>query len=94
MPLYVLRLAVTAMQTPSAKPLCNQPLPTGPLAEHSRFYQRLHRRYASDLALLPPGAPVQATMVQAYDALCARGCDTGTAGSGQADANSGRHCAA
>lgn len=73
------RLAVTAMQTPPVNPLCNQPRPTGPLAEHSRFYQRLHRRYESDLPLLPPGAPVLATMVQAYEALCARGCDTGTA---------------
>ena len=60
-------------------PRCQQPLPEGPLAEHSRFYQRLHRRYANDLPLLPPGVPVLATMEQAYDALCARGCDTGTA---------------
>ncbi len=60
-------------------PRCHQPLPEGPLAEHSRFYQRLHRRYANDLPLLPPGVPVLATMEQAYDALCARGCDTGTA---------------
>ena len=41
-------------------PRCHQPLPEGPLAEHSRFYQRLHRRYANDLPLLPPGAPVLA----------------------------------
>ena len=61
-------------------PRCHQPLPEGPLAEHSRFYQRLHRRYANDLPLLPPGVPVLATMEQAYDALCARGCDTGTVG--------------
>ena len=60
-------------------PRCHQPLPEGPLAEHSRVYQRLHRRYANDLPLLPPGVPVLATMEQAYDALCARGCDTGTA---------------
>jgi glutamate-ammonia-ligase adenylyltransferase len=61
-----------------ADPRC-QPRPTGPLAEHSRFYQRLHRRYANDLPLLPPGPPVLASMEQAYDALRARGCDTGTA---------------
>ena len=48
-------------------------------AAHSRFYQRLHRRYAADLALLPPGVPRWPSMEQAYDALRARGCDTGTA---------------
>lgn len=67
------------MQPSSSDPRCNQRIPDGPLAEHSRFYQRLHRRYASDLALLPPGTPVLATMEQAYEALIARGCDTGTA---------------
>jgi len=50
-----------------------------PLAAHSRFFQRLQRRYADDLPLLPPGPPVRATMAQACDALRARGCDTGTA---------------
>jgi len=50
-----------------------------PLAAHSRFFQRLQRRYAADLPLLPPGPPVRATMAQACDALRARGCDTGTA---------------
>ena len=60
-------------------PRCHQPAPEGSRAEHSRFYQRLQRRYASDLPLLPPGAPVLATMEQAYDALRARGSDTGTA---------------
>jgi len=50
-----------------------------PLAAHSRFFQRLQRRYADDLPLLPLGPPVRATMAQACDALRARGCDTGTA---------------
>ena len=54
-------------------------MPVGPLAEHSRFFQRLHRRYESDLALLPPGPPVLSTMEQALSALLQRGCDTGTA---------------
>ena len=31
-------------------------------AEHSRFWQRLHRRYADLMGLLPPEAPVRATM--------------------------------
>ncbi|MFT4242441.1 MAG: bifunctional [glutamate--ammonia ligase]-adenylyl-L-tyrosine phosphorylase/[glutamate--ammonia-ligase] adenylyltransferase [Acidovorax sp.] len=50
-----------------------------PLAPHSRFYQRLQRRYGDDLPLLPPGPPVRATMAQACEALRARGCDTGAA---------------
>ena len=72
-------LAMSEMPSPSADSHCHQPRPEGPLAEHSRFYQRLHRRYGADLALLPPGPPVLATMEQAYDALRARGSDTGTA---------------
>ena len=32
-------------------------LPAGAAAEHSRFVQRIRRRYASELALLPPGRP-------------------------------------
>lgn len=66
------------MPSSPADPRC-QPRPSGPLAEHSRFYQRLRRRYDNDLALLPPGAPVLATMEQAYEALRERGCDTGSA---------------
>ncbi|MBY0454298.1 MAG: bifunctional [glutamate--ammonia ligase]-adenylyl-L-tyrosine phosphorylase/[glutamate--ammonia-ligase] adenylyltransferase [Burkholderiaceae bacterium] len=48
-------------------------------AAHSRFFQRLHRRYGAQLALLPPGPPVRATMEQALAALYASGCDTATA---------------
>ena len=62
-----------------ADPRCQPSRPQSSLAEHSRFYQRLHRRYGNDLSLLPAGPPVQATMAQAYDALRARGCDIGTA---------------
>ena len=67
------------MQTPETDPRCPPFSPVGALAGHSRFYQRLHRRYEGDLPLLPPGTPVRATLEQAYDALRARGCDTGTA---------------
>ena len=68
------------MQTPASDDCAGVSGPAATaLASHSRFYQRLHRRYAAELALLPPGAPVLATMEQAYDALRARGCDTGTA---------------
>ena len=30
---------------------------SGPMAAHSRFVQRMRRRYAAELPLLPPGAP-------------------------------------
>ncbi|MDM0075124.1 bifunctional [glutamate--ammonia ligase]-adenylyl-L-tyrosine phosphorylase/[glutamate--ammonia-ligase] adenylyltransferase [Variovorax sp. J2P1-59] len=44
-----------------------------PLAEYSRFVQRLRRRYAGELSLLPPGEPVKALIAEAYDALRLRG---------------------
>ncbi|NML42732.1 bifunctional [glutamate--ammonia ligase]-adenylyl-L-tyrosine phosphorylase/[glutamate--ammonia-ligase] adenylyltransferase [Ramlibacter sp. G-1-2-2] len=40
-----------------------------PLSSYSRFAQRLRRRYAGELALLPPGPPTRSTMAQAYEAL-------------------------
>jgi glutamate-ammonia-ligase adenylyltransferase len=46
---------------------------------YSRFVQRIRRRYAEELALLPPGAPERAGMQITYDALRARGLDTGAA---------------
>src|SRR6185369_10774040 len=49
------------------------------LSSHSRFAQRLRRRYAGELALLPPGRPTRALMAGTYETLCARGNDTGTA---------------
>ncbi|MDP4075741.1 bifunctional [glutamate--ammonia ligase]-adenylyl-L-tyrosine phosphorylase/[glutamate--ammonia-ligase] adenylyltransferase [Acidovorax sp. A1169] len=59
---------------------CNDPFQCGePLAGHSRFLQRLHRRYGGDLTLLPAGAPRRAAMDAVCDALLARGNDTGTA---------------
>src|SRR6201991_78518 len=32
-------------------------LPSASLSDYSRFVQRVRRRYAGELALLPPGAP-------------------------------------
>ena len=49
------------------------------LSGYSRFVQRLRRRYAADLALLPPGAPVRESMQTTLAALRERGADTGTA---------------
>ncbi|OOG48414.1 glutamine-synthetase adenylyltransferase [Polaromonas sp. A23] len=46
---------------------------------YSRFVQRIRRRYSEQLALLPEGAPVRATMQTAYEALQAQGLDTGAA---------------
>lgn len=48
-------------------------------AAHSRFFQRLHRRYAQELALLPEGMPVREAMEQALAALRERGNDLPTA---------------
>ncbi|MFM6985630.1 MAG: bifunctional [glutamate--ammonia ligase]-adenylyl-L-tyrosine phosphorylase/[glutamate--ammonia-ligase] adenylyltransferase [Hydrogenophaga sp.] len=42
-------------------------------ADHARFVQRIRRRYADELALLPPGAPVHASMRVCLDRLTERG---------------------
>ena len=48
-------------------------------AAYSRFVQRIRRRYADQLHLLPPGEPVRATMLPTLDALLASGLETGAA---------------
>ncbi len=50
-----------------------------PPSSGSRFVQRLRRRYAAELPLLAEGPPVKATMAAVFEALRARGMDTGTA---------------
>jgi glutamate-ammonia-ligase adenylyltransferase len=66
----------------------SQPMNEPPAAHHasqadlplySRFVQRLHRRYADVLHLLPPGPPTRDTLNAAYAALQATGLDTGAA---------------
>lgn len=48
----------------------------GPLSAHSRFAQRLRRRYAGELPLLPAGAPTRETIASTYETLRAsRGLD-------------------
>lgn len=42
-------------------------------ADHSRFVQRIRRRYAGELACLPPGPPTRASMHQALTVLRDRG---------------------
>ncbi|KAF1068406.1 bifunctional [glutamate--ammonia ligase]-adenylyl-L-tyrosine phosphorylase/[glutamate--ammonia-ligase] adenylyltransferase [Variovorax sp.] len=49
------------------------------MSSYSRFVQRLRRRYAGELALLPEGEPRRASMTQAYEALRARGDGVGDA---------------
>jgi glutamate-ammonia-ligase adenylyltransferase len=46
-------------------------------SDHSRFAQRIRRRYAGQLALLPAGEPVRASMQAAYEALQPLEADTG-----------------
>lgn len=46
-----------------------------PLSGHSRFVQRLRRRYAAELALLPAGVPTRESMGVAYEALRSRAYD-------------------
>lgn len=43
------------------------------LSDYSRFVQRLRRRYAAELALLPPGEPLREHVAQAFRALRERG---------------------
>ena len=49
------------------------PAPTGCDAAHSRFVQRVRRRYEAELACLPPGMPRRASMEAALQALVQRG---------------------
>ncbi|OYU11341.1 MAG: bifunctional glutamine synthetase adenylyltransferase/deadenyltransferase [Comamonadaceae bacterium PBBC1] len=48
-------------------------------ALYSRFVQRLHRRYADVLMLLPPGVPTRDNLNTAFAALQAKGLDTSAA---------------
>lgn len=59
--------------------MLSSPALTEPLSGHSRFVQRLRRRYASQLDLLPPGPPVRASMESTLATLRATGLDTGAA---------------
>ncbi|MDD5334223.1 MAG: bifunctional [glutamate--ammonia ligase]-adenylyl-L-tyrosine phosphorylase/[glutamate--ammonia-ligase] adenylyltransferase [Rhodoferax sp.] len=53
---------------------------TGPaLSSHSRWYQRVRRRFDDQLHLLPPGVPDKAAMAQALAALGASGLGLGSA---------------
>ena len=49
------------------------------LSSHSRFAQRVRRRYEKQLKLLPPGLPDRAALAQTFEALRAEGFDLGSA---------------
>jgi glutamate-ammonia-ligase adenylyltransferase len=49
------------------------------LASYSRFVQRLQRRYADWLPLLPPGEPSRNSLIETFEALQAKGLDTAAA---------------
>jgi glutamate-ammonia-ligase adenylyltransferase len=49
------------------------PASPGALAEHSRFVQRVRRRYERELPLLPAGLPSRAAMLSLVEALQAQG---------------------
>jgi glutamate-ammonia-ligase adenylyltransferase len=55
-------------------------MPAGPAgSSHSRFAQRIRRRYAQELTLLPPGVPDRAAQQATFEALRARGHDVAAA---------------
>ncbi|CAN5126961.1 bifunctional [glutamate--ammonia ligase]-adenylyl-L-tyrosine phosphorylase/[glutamate--ammonia-ligase] adenylyltransferase [soil metagenome] len=52
---------------------------TSPPSSYSRYVQRIRRRYAGQMQLLPAGEPVRASMQATLDALLAGGLETGAA---------------
>ena len=63
---------------PTMRP--DSPAPPGQAASaYSRFAQRIRRRYAAQLALLPAGAPVREGMQTTLERLLASGLETGAA---------------
>ena len=73
------------MTLPPAEPsTADPPVLAGPPAmacapEHSRYVQRIRRRYAQWLGCLPEGAPTRQALTQTYETLRAAGHDTGAA---------------
>ena len=68
-----------AFSTCSDTPPPFGPTASGTASGYSRFVQRIRRRYAEQMHLLPDGAPVRASMQLALDALLATGLETGAA---------------
>ena len=57
----------------SERPLPLPPATPAAEAQHSRFVQRVRRRYAAELTLLPPGVPDRAALNALFALLQARG---------------------
>ena len=53
--------------------------PTENLAQHARFWQRVQRRYAAQLQLLPPGLPTRHQLQEVLQQLQAQGLELGAA---------------
>ena len=75
---FVDRQQAVAPQAAGDESLASGP-PGAQEAAHSRLVQRLRRRYAAELPLLPPGAPSRTAMRQTYAALREAGHDCGSA---------------
>ncbi len=67
------RAVVDARAARRAVEKLSQPLPRTALAEHSRFVQRVRRRYATELALLPDGLPTRAVVAGVVERMQAGG---------------------
>ena len=67
------------MTATSGVPQTNTLNTLGNLANHSRFVQRIRRRYEGQLAMLRPGAPDKVAMQSCLDQLLTTGLDLGQA---------------
>jgi glutamate-ammonia-ligase adenylyltransferase len=72
-------LRPTLADLPGAAAPAQDGRPPPARADHSRFVQRIRRRYAAELPLLPPGEPVRAHIEQLVDRLLAGGRDLASA---------------
>ena len=71
--------AAQAMQTVHPDPTPDSAIALPASASHSRFFQRLHRRYAEQLPLLAPGPPLHESMAQTLQHLLGQGNEMGAA---------------
>ena len=60
-------------------PAVSRPVDSDRAANHSRYAQRIRRRYAQWLQALAPGAPTRQAMAQTYELLLTQGHGVGAA---------------
>jgi [glutamine synthetase] adenylyltransferase / [glutamine synthetase]-adenylyl-L-tyrosine phosphorylase len=70
--------SVAPVENTPSRPAVDAVADAPALSSHSRFAQRLRRRYASELSLLPQAPLDRASIDMAYGRLRAQGHDTGT----------------